>query len=109
MGRIRSVESPEVAIYTLPIIATMTGEGIMKRLKRFEKLESFGELPRSGMEGNGRKFLVRFNQRSVTNAFWTEWRRHRERVHYRAQQHAPKTTRRMGRDPKNTSESLGDI
>ena len=61
MGRILSVESPEVAIYTLPIIATMTGEGITKRLKGFEKLESFGELPKSDMEGNGRRFFVRFD------------------------------------------------
>ena len=61
MESIISAEFPEVAIYTLPIIATMTGEGITKRLKGFEKLESFGELPKSDMEGNGRKFLVRFD------------------------------------------------
>ena len=92
MGKILSVESPGLDIYTLPIIATMTGEGITKRLKGFEILESFEELPRSGREGNGRKFLVQFYQRGVTNAFWTAWRRHEERVQYRAQQYVQKTT-----------------
>ena len=92
MERILSVESPDAAIYTLPIIATMTGAGIPKRLKGFEKLESFGEFPRTGTEGNGRKFLVQFDQRGVTNAFWTAWRRHGDKVHYREQQHTPKTT-----------------
>ena len=58
MERILPVEFSEVAAYTLPIIATMTGEKTTRRLKGCGKLKSFRELPETGAEGNGGRFLV---------------------------------------------------
>ena len=92
MESIISVEFPEAAVHTLLLVALLTSGEMKKLLKVFGAMAGFGELPGAGPVAESRRFLVQFEQRGVTNAFLTAWRRHREGVHCKVQKPAPETT-----------------
>ena len=95
MESIISAEFPEAAVHTLLVVALLTSGEMRKLLKGFGTVAGFGELPGAGPVAGSRRFLVQFEQRVVTNAFLTAWRRHREGVHCKVQKPAPEIEERQ--------------